>query len=305
MPTLVANQFGMLPGIVFSGSNYLTGSLGVTGTGSYTKIARVRFRDLSSTIQNNILSSGTGTGTGHQFYLSGTTTPKVAHGSVFVTATSSLIVDRGYVLAATYDATTKLGQIYIDGILAGSGTASSSPALIANYQLGAYQNGNFLQGAIGEVLVYNRALTGTEIASLQNYMNGRLAGPPTTTPPSYSQWSSVNIPAGRDASPGGSANRYGISNLMVYALGLNPAATSAPVLVNPQFAGNTLNVSYHRPTNRTGITYELQESSDLQQWSTVVDVPGTVSLGVEQRSYTRPVGAAQRFFYRLRVTQTP
>ena len=303
-PIFTPNQFGMLPGIVFSGSNYLAGSLGVSGTGSYTKIVRVRFRDLGSTIQNNILSAGTGTGTAHMFYLNGTATPKVLNGSVFVTSTASVLADRGYVLAATYDSTTKLGQVYIDGVLAGSGTASSSTALISSYQLGAYQGTNFLKGAIGEVLVYNRALAGSEITSLQNYMSGRMAGPADATA-TYSQWSATNIGLGKDTSATGCANRYGIANLMAYALGLNLTAATPPILLNTQLADGAISVCYNRPTNRTGIIYELQESSDLQQWTTVADTPGPVSLGIEQRNFTRMVNTDQNVFYRLRVTQSP
>jgi hypothetical protein len=226
------------------------------------------------------------------------------HGAVFVTGTTPVQAAQGYVLAATYDAPSKVAHLYIDGTLVASGTAANNNPLISNYQLGAYQGSGFLVGGIGETMIYNRALSGTEVSTVQSYMNTRLAGPAPATPATYASWSATNIPAGLDSTPTGSANAQGISNLVEYALGLNPAATVPPTLLTVTPLTGGVDVSYDRPTNRGDLAYQLQESTDLNTWNTVTDLPGPAASGIEERDYSRSAAVGQKYFYRLRITQT-
>lgn len=87
-------------------------------------------------------------------------------------ATSSFIVgdDNWYNIAATHDGT--VSRLYINGVLDGFLTESNGISTVQpNIDIGRWQNAatgsRFLTGSIGQVLMYNRALSASEIK--QNY----------------------------------------------------------------------------------------------------------------------------------------
>lgn len=60
--------------------------------------------------------------------------------------------------------------------LAGSGTAQNQfQGLVSciNGQIGRYLSGNYYNGYVGEIIIYNRRLTDAEIAQLQSYINNK------------------------------------------------------------------------------------------------------------------------------------
>jgi hypothetical protein len=60
-----------------------------------------------------------------------------------------------------------LYSIYVNGVLAGSATNSASiPTAAALLTIGEAENIGFMKGLLDEVTIYNRALTGAEIASI-------------------------------------------------------------------------------------------------------------------------------------------
>ena len=84
--------------------------------------------------------------------------------------------------------------------------------------------------------------------------------------------------------------------------------TDVPLAGNPlavEVGNDTVDVIYSRPTDRSGVLYELQESSNLDTWTTVTDLPGDATAGHEERLYQRPAAIPGRFYYRLRVTLIP
>jgi hypothetical protein len=105
----------------------------------------------------------------------------------------------------------------------------------------------------------------------------------------------------------GDPDADGISNLMEYALNLDPnvsTSTGLPVVekvADPvgQSSGTYIAMTLLRA--RTDITYEIFWSTDLQQWNLWETNPGT--LGGEVTSY-RPFSGTKEFL-RLRVTLVP
>jgi uncharacterized protein YfiM (DUF2279 family) len=133
----------------------------------------------------------------------------------------------------------------------------------------------------------------------------------------YQDWLLANgLPM--DASGEGSATATpasdGLSNLVKYALGLNPNESGNGARLN----SGTLNVSgadyftfsYTRPAPApTDITYAVEASGDLMSWSGegIVQVSSTVNAGLETLTFRDSVpttGAAKRLL-RLKISQQP
>ncbi len=132
---------------------------------------------------------------------------------------------------------------------------------------------------------------------------------------------------GADAAPGADPDGDGLTNLMEYALNLNPAVSDAGSGATPQaqvavrsYGGvNYLSIRFTRVPLATDITYLVESSADLATWTTVAsstggatlsgagvvaDAGGTSPHTVEVRDtvpHTDPNG--QKRFLRLRVTQ--
>ncbi len=295
-PTYQPNRFGTLPGVCFTGDDWLASAAGMS-TGSYTKIVRVLMDDFTLP-SGNILSSGASSGTRHALYMAGTTQPRIWHSAIFVTSSGSMIAGRGHVIVATYDGTTKAGRIYLDGVLSGSGTAAANTS-DASFQLGALAGGNFMKGAIGEAIIYNRVLTDPERTSVEGYLANKISVPADAALLNYNTWSAATISPPADATPNGDANGNGIRNAIEFALKLAPGNLKP---LDVQAGPTAIDVRYLKPTDRTGVSYQLMESFDLQTWNPVTDLPADVSGGFEERFYSRPLAPQKKAFYKLRVT---
>jgi hypothetical protein len=83
---------------------------------------------------------------------------------------SSIINGVWYNIVSTYNNTSKLQTIYINGVLDNSNTYSQTFVVsnVSNLQIGGSQVlGGYLNGNIAQTSIYNRALSATEV--LQNY----------------------------------------------------------------------------------------------------------------------------------------
>lgn len=89
-----------------------------------------------------------------------------------VRTNQTFVENKWYMMTATYDASSSMGKIYINGELRGSGSVtynnfSSNPISIGD----SYQNncvaGN-MNGAVDEIKIYNRALSAAEIINEYN-----------------------------------------------------------------------------------------------------------------------------------------
>jgi len=71
-------------------------------------------------------------------------------------------------IVMTYDTTTRIAEVFIDGSSIGTQTESSRNSPIGVMQIGAYNNGasNVLDGVIDEVFIWNRTLSADEVKTL-------------------------------------------------------------------------------------------------------------------------------------------
>jgi hypothetical protein len=99
---------------------------------------------------------------------------------------------------------------------------------------------------------------------------------------------------------------FGIANLMAFALNINPSNPNPGLLPSAAVQSSHLTLTYLPNPAATDVTYSVQASTDLINWSTT-DVealsgsgpPGSVTFG-----YTGPVGPNGSVFLRLSVTRT-
>ncbi|OAI41772.1 hypothetical protein AYO41_01415 [Verrucomicrobia bacterium SCGC AG-212-E04] len=115
--------------------------------------------------------------------------------------------------------------------------------------------------------------------------------------------------------PGANPTGDGVSNLLKYALGLDPHVANAGALPQPQFTNlsglNYVTMNIVRPAGRTNVVYTAEVSGDLFTWSSApVDVQTTIqpnvpSPGLETVTYRdlTPVDPSHvKRFMRVRVT---
>ena len=122
---------------------------------------------------------------------------------------------------------------------------------------------------------------------------------------SFATWMSTNYPAltGADALPTANPSHDGLSNLVKYALGLDPTVCQSA----GTRSGNTMTFTKGAMAKADGnITYSIEESTDLLIWTTPTGIypSGTVVNGADSISYIFPLGLPE-IFMRFRVTQTP
>ena len=287
-PRLVANAFGPLPGVYFDGDDFLTSPTGVTNA-AYTKIVVVNVQQYGH--QGNFIG-----GPNHAIYLNRTDTPRILQGST-VAASDTALTAHQHTIMATYDSSTTNVALYLDGVEVATATgASSIPSSI--YQLGASNGNHFLIGSIREAIIYDRVLSDGELGQMQDFLVQKGQLPSATAKTSYTSWSLDSLPAGADTAV--DAETAGISNLLRYALGVDPQ-NSPKELIALHRTNNDLSVSFQRPTDREGINYQLFESSNLRNWTRVVHLPDTTSNGVENRIYHRNISGQFALFYRLQI----
>jgi hypothetical protein len=95
-----------------------------------------------------------------------------------------------------------------------------------------------------------------------------------------------------------------MTNLMKYALGLDPKVPQSESGISLQQMGGSCALVFQRPANRPDVTYSVEVSTDLKTWTSSGVTLSQITSGDPQTwqgSY--PVGQGQQLFFRLRVTQ--
>jgi hypothetical protein len=149
----------------------------------------------------------------------------------------------------------------------------------------------FFNGALDEFCFFSRVLSPQDIREIC------FAQPPTT-PPAY---------MAAAANPSGD----GVPNLMKYAFGLNPQTAYTGPLTDTEIVDGRLSLIFPRQRDATDITYRVQASSDLANWTNIwnsatAPYPGglnpSVLLSVPDTEVIGAPGITGRFL-RVQVTQ--
>lgn len=297
-PKYVEGLFGPGPGLRFDGTRYLTSTSGMS-PGSYTKV--VRFFISNTGTANNLLSSvalGNASVRGHGLLFGiGQQTLKMSHNGSFAIATTNVLLGHTAVALATYDASTSVGEIYLDGVLCGSGRADGDNTM-TSYQVGALAGASRLSGAVSEVIIYDRVLTAAEREAIFGYSDDKYRTP-------FQLWQKQWFaPGDARSAPGSDASGDGIANAIKYALGLDPLANNAGSdhLPRVRLAGNTVEVTYRCATDRPDVICGLESSPDLQAWTAVNDASLGVIQSIDTRIWSVVVPSdSSALFLRLRV----
>ena len=107
-------------------------------------------------------------------------------------------------------------------------------------------------------------------------------------------------PSGPDADAMADPDRDGIVNLTEYGLRMTPTQASVIGLPTVTLSGGFLQFTFTRA--RGELTYEVQESTDLLNWSTVATNPGAIGSLV---TVPLPSGGPGKKFLRLNITAGP
>ncbi|MBP6865398.1 MAG: autotransporter-associated beta strand repeat-containing protein [Candidatus Didemnitutus sp.] len=129
-----------------------------------------------------------------------------------------------------------------------------------------------------------------------------IADPYTTWLAEYFTTEELNLPtvSGALADP----DRDGLANLLEYALGLDPRAASPTAVPATSTENGFWVFLYTRPANRSDVSYVVEVSTNLQQWTTIAandhEPVATVGETATWRARYSQTGAPNAFF-RLRV----
>lgn len=96
----------------------------------------------------------------------------------------------------------------------------------------------------------------------------------------------------------------GLSNLVEYALGLDPLVASVSGIPVSSVAAGNWTYTFTRPSNRTDVTYAVEVSTDLVNWTTSGVSTSLVSNtnGTATYQATYPLASADKAFFRLKIT---
>lgn len=117
----------------------------------------------------------------------------------------------------------------------------------------------------------------------------------------YTAWTQTHAWQGRNSGPAGDPDHDGLPNLLEYALGHDPLVRTARAHSGGWIDGVGLQLSFHRA--RSELTYIVEASDDLVQWSPIATNPGTVGETVVVDDIALPEPPPTRRFLRLRVLQ--
>ncbi|MCV9385026.1 T9SS type A sorting domain-containing protein [Reichenbachiella ulvae] len=153
------------------GDYFTTTATSLLGAGNaYTKIV-VTIID-NTTINNNLISSGASGN--HALFINNASgdAPTLFHGSPILSG-SSITSGSPYIISGRFRGNTggTLDNILnLNGNQIASNTSTTSFTDGGAIQIGAFQNGNNMDGRIAEVVVYNNEISDSELAQVETYL---------------------------------------------------------------------------------------------------------------------------------------
>ncbi|MBN2842053.1 MAG: hypothetical protein JXM68_03130, partial [Sedimentisphaerales bacterium] len=157
---------------VFDGTGHIQTSMNFPVGASYTKTAWV-YRSADGG-QNSIICGDSDSGS-HTFQAPATEGYKLSagHNGVWNTVqdTASLELNTWYFVAVSFNATTGEMVLYKNGVEVDQAT-SANDVTDDNLLIGAFRQDNGWVGTLDDTRVYNRALSGQQIAAMYNYGQG-------------------------------------------------------------------------------------------------------------------------------------
>jgi hypothetical protein len=194
-------------------------------------------------------------------------------------------------------------KLYVDGVQESSFTSQGPQAIntlvVSPVTIGSDAQGRFFNGVIDEVQIYSRALSAPEI-------NNLLAATNQSATAWYRRYfgnAAINWSADDDAD--------GLNRFAEYAFGGQPLIADSQVAhIGYVVTNGYFQVKYHRRITGTHeLTYQLQSSSDLKNWSALTGtetavVSSTTLAGFEEviLQSQAQIGAGSPIFVRLKVT---
>ncbi|MGJ8677953.1 MAG: LamG-like jellyroll fold domain-containing protein [Akkermansiaceae bacterium] len=161
---------------------------------------------------------------------------------------------------------TGVMAIYLNGALVQRAEGLSSPMNgIVNAYLGSTGGqSSVYEGLLDEVKLFDSALSIEEIENLYNRTDFDTCATPLQL---WLASHGNDFVTSTEVNENGDADGDGYNNLYEYAFGGNPNVedTISPV---SEVGSHTIKI-YRRVEENTGLTYELQQSSDLQSWQSV------------------------------------
>lgn len=159
-------------------------------------------------------------------------------------------------------------------------------------------------------------LTGAGTVNLQatqggdaNYNAAPSVNRSFTVTPNFESWRRANFNSGELADsnisgPNAIVSGDGLTNLLKYALGLDPHVAVSSGLPEGSSTATDWVFTYTRPTSTTDLTYEVESTTDFATWSTVVPLLASTDGGTSTWSATvTKASAPTKLFFRLKVTR--
>jgi len=129
---------------------------------------------------------------------------------------------------------------------------------------------------------------------------GQLASPGALTREGgFAEWLAM-YPGQNEA---GDLDGDGLSNLLEYAIGTNPAVASDSEVLQMESIGGVTRLSYLSDGTRQDVTVRLERSSDLDAW---FEVPSqVVGMGADGRQLNEGSASSdsEREFFRIQVSK--
>lgn len=124
---------------------------------------------------------------------------------------------------------------------------------------------------------------------------------------SYEHWSITEFGGQGAHIPTDDSDGDGLTNLIEYALGLDPRSQDASHGPLIQATSGEWTFTYRRPADRSDLFYSVEASTNLRDWASVGLSHERVSTDGETEVWraTRPISGAPTAFFRLRVSVVP